>query len=198
LKYTSELKNLFAKEFTTPSPDFVKYFARQIYDGIITAKLLEMFTELTKKSLHGYINDRITDRLKSAIETHEKGDEQKDTPVESTIAAQQLPEGVIYMSEDGKIITTQEEMEAFYIVRSILRQHISIDRVTYRDAQDYFSVFMDDNNRKLVCRFYFNNPENKRISFFDENKKEERNKMLSLDDIYNYSEQLINAAKKYL
>ena len=196
LKYTSELKSLFAKEFASPSPDFVKYFARQIYDGMITAKVLEMFTELTKKSLHAFINDRITDRLKSAIETSEKGNEPKEA--EPATVVQQLPEGVIYMSEDGKIVTTQEEIEAFFIVRSILRQHISADRIAYRDAQSYFSVFIDNNNRKPVCRFYFNNPENLRISFIDDNKKELQSQISTLDDIYCFSEQLIEAAKKYI
>ena len=198
LKYTSELKQLFVNEFSNPSPDFVKHFARQVYDGTIWSNVLEKFTELVKKSLQGYINDKITERLKSAIEKQEKPEEPKIETSSPTTASQQLPEGVIYMSEDGKIVTTQEEIEAFYIVVSIVRQHINSDRVTYRDAQSYFAVFIDDNNRKPICRFYLDTPTNKRIAFFDENKKEMQNKISVLDDIYNYSEQLIGAVKKYL
>lgn len=198
LKYTSELKSLFAREFVSPSPDFVKYFARQIYDGVITAKVLDVFTELTKKSLSGYLTDRITERLKSAIKTQEKGSEQINEPQPLDAITQQLPDGVIYMSDDGKIVTTQQEIEAFYIVRSILRQDMSVERITYRDAENYFSVFIDDSNRKPVCRFYFNNPENMRIALIDENKKELRNKISTLDDIYSHSEHLINTAKRYL
>jgi len=196
MKYTSELKILFSNEYASPSPDFVKYFAKQIYDGSITAKVLETFTELTKKSLQAYINDRITDRLKSAIKIQEKDGAPKEVQPETIV--QQLPEGVLYMSEDGKIVTTKEEMEAFFIVRSILRQHINADRITLRDAQSYFSVFIDNNNKKPVCRFYFNNPKNLRISFLDENKKELFSQISTHDDIFNYSEQLIDAAKKYL
>jgi len=200
LKYTSELKNLFAKEFLTPSPDFVKYFARQIYDGVITVKVLDVFTELTKKSLNGYLTDRITERLKSAIKTQEKGGEQKEEsqPLPQAAVPQQFQEGVVYISDDGKIVTTQEKIEAFYIIRSILRHDISIDRITYRDAENYFSVFIDDSNRKPVCRFYFKNPENKIIALMDENKKELRNKISTLDNIYAHSEHLINTAKRYL
>ena len=198
LKYTSELKNLFAKEFVSPSPDFVRYFAKQIYDGVITAKVLEVFTELTKKSLSGYLTDRFTERLKSAIKTQEKGSDQNNEQQAQTVVIQQLPEGVIYQSEDGKIVTTQEEIEAFYIIRSILRKEISVDRITYRDAENYFSVFIDDSNRKPICRFYFNNPENMRIALLDENKKELRNKITTLDEIYGFSEHLIDTAKKYL
>jgi len=197
LKYTNELKNLFAKEFSAPAPDFVKYFTRQIYDGVITAKVLEMFTELTKKSLNGYIIDRITERLKSAIEKQEKP-QTTETKEAQDNTAKEVPEGVIFISEDGSIVTTQEEIEAFYIIRSILRQHINSERITYRDAKSYFSVFIDDNNRKVVCRLYLGSPSNKRIAFFDENKKEVQNKISTIDDIYNYSEQLIETATKYL
>lgn len=187
LKYTSELKNLFEKEFLSPTPEFVKHFARQIYDGIITAKVLEAFTEFTKKSLHNYINDKITERLKFAIEPQLKNDtiDETSTEVQPTV-------------QDNKIVTTKEELEGFYIVLSILRQHIDSERVTYRDAQNYFTVLIDDNNRKLICRFYFNNSENMRIAFLDDDKKEVRYQITILDDIYKYSEQLVEAVKKYL
>lgn len=195
LKYTSELKVLFSKEFSSPSSDFVKYFVRQIYDGRITENILESFTELTKKSLNSYINDRITDRLKSAIATAEKGNEQMDA--DTVTVVQQLPEGVVFMSEDGKIVTTQEEVEAFYIVRSVLRHEIRSERIVYRDGQNFFSILIDDSIRKPVCRFYFNDQENMRIAFLDESKKETQSKISKLDDIYGFSEKLINAAKKY-
>ncbi|MDQ3111364.1 MAG: type I restriction endonuclease, partial [Bacteroidota bacterium] len=48
LKYTNELKVLLNTEFSNPSPDFVKHFARQVYPSVITAKVLEQFTLLTK------------------------------------------------------------------------------------------------------------------------------------------------------
>lgn len=48
LKYTGELKAIIANEFANPSADFVKFFAKQVYDGMITSKLLEQFTMLTK------------------------------------------------------------------------------------------------------------------------------------------------------
>ena len=38
------------------------------------------------------------------------------------------------------------------IVKTILRQKIPARRVTYRDAQSYFAIFLDDNNRKAVCQ----------------------------------------------
>ena len=191
LKYTNELKNVLIKEFNSPSSEFTKLLAKQVYDGIITCKILDQFTFLVKKSIANHINDAISERLKTAL----KG-EQKEVE-ESVPSTPQLPEGAIYISEDGKIVTTQEEIEAFYIVRSILRATIPCERITYKDAQNWFSVFIDDNNRKCVCRLYLNSPTNKQISFFGEDKKETKYKIQSLDNIYNFSEQIIEAGKRF-
>jgi hypothetical protein len=185
LKYTGELKAIIAKEFTNPTPDFVRYFGKQIYDGAFTAKVLEQFSSLVKRSIASHINDMISERLKAAIK-------EESTQVQPAATIQPQEE------KGAKVITTEEELEAFYIVKSILRNIIPADRITYRDAQTYFAVFIDDKNRKTICRFYLDSQTNKRLTFLDENKKEAHNKISSIDDIYNYSEQLINAANKFI
>jgi hypothetical protein len=88
-------------------------------------------------------------------------------------------------------------MEAFFIIKSILRQHIPCSRITYRDAQSYFAIFIDDNNRKPVCRMYLNSATNKQIAFIGEDKKEVKSKIESLDDIYLFSDQLKSSIEKY-
>lgn len=182
LKYTGELKTLLATEFASPSPELVKYFAKQVYDGIITAKLLEEFTDLTKRSITSYVNDLISERLKSAMQTEDI--ETKDTPA---ISEEQ---------EDNKIITTEEEIESYMIVKAILRSVTDVSRVVYRDAQTYFAILFDNNNRKPICRMYFNGNK-KHIVTFDENKKETKNEISSLDDIYKYSKELIDVISFY-
>jgi hypothetical protein len=185
LKYTGELKAIISKEFVNPTPDFVRYFGKQIYEGTFTAKILEQFTSLVKRSIASYINDMISDRLKAAIKEDEVQEEKQELDVNGDD------------KQEDKIVTTDEEMEAFYIVKSILRNTIHTERITYRDSQSYFAVFIDDNNRKTVCRLYLNSQTNKRLTFLDDNKKEIHNKISAIDDIYEYSEQLINAAKKF-
>lgn len=187
LKYTGELKNIIAQEFAAPTPEFVKYFAKQVYDGVITAKLLEQFTHLTKKSISTYINDLISERLKSALKT-EVAEEQKE--------AEATQENV-QSEEDSKIVTTEEEIESYLIVKSILRPVVDISRVVYRDAQTYFAILLDDNNRKPICRMYFNSISKKYIATFDENKKETKHEITSLNDIYNYSKELADIIKYY-
>lgn len=180
LKYTGELKSIIAQEFASPSAEFVKYFAKQVYDGIITAKLLDQFTHLTKKSISTYINDLISERLKSALKTEdvvEKKEEEKEKEI-------------LKEEDDCKIVTTEEEIESYLIVKSILRPVVDISRVVYRDAQTYFAILLDDNNRKPICRMYFNGITKKYVATFDENKKETKHEIGSLNDIYNFTKEL--------
>lgn len=184
LKYTGELKNVLIKEFSTPSPEFVKLLTKQVYDGMITPRILDQFTSLVKRSISTHISDIISDRLKTALKT-ENSEEEKQDPIKE-------------MTNDSKIFTTDEEMESFFITRAILRPHIPFDRITYRDSQTYFAIFVDNNNRKPISRLYLNSPTNKQIAFIGEDKKEIKYKIESINDIYNYSDHLINAAQKYI
>lgn len=185
LKYTNELKNVINIEFSNPSPEFVKLFAKQVYDGVITTKLLEQFTTLVKKSISNLINETISDRLKSALKT--------ETSKEEDIAEEKAE------INDNKlgIITTEEELEGFMIVKAILREVVDISRIVYRDAQTYFAILFDDNNRKPIVRLYFNGNK-KYLVTFDSNKKETRHDIESLDDIYKYSDELKSVVKNYI
>jgi len=187
MKFMNELKHLLNKELTEPSEDFVRHFAKQVYPNKVTVKVLEQFTELTKKSIQHYISDLITDRLKTALS---KEDEKSKIDNSSEISAEQNLEDI------SKVNTTAEELEGFLIVKTILRQNIPATRVTYRDAQSYFAIFLDDNNRKAVCRLYLNGGK-KFIGLFDENKKETKNEIETLDDIYKYSAELLKSIEMY-
>jgi hypothetical protein len=185
MKYMNELKHLLHQELTEPSSEFVKYFAKQVYPSVVTAKVLEQFTELTKKSIQHYISDLITERLKTALSK-----EDEKNKIENEISAEQNLEDI------SKINTTEEELEAFLIVKTILRQKVPATRVTYRDAQSYFAIFLDDNNRKAICRLYLNGGK-KYIGTLDENKKETKFEIGTLDEIFNYSEILLKTTDLY-
>lgn len=182
LKYTIELKSLINQELNNPTAEFVKYFAKQVYPSSITSRVLEQFTNLTKKSFQQYINDVINERLKSAL-----------TKEEDKIKEQERINAEKQIEDSNKIETTAEELDGFMIVKTILRQSIKIDRISYRDAQTYLAIMLDDNNRKSVCRLYLNGGK-KFIGTFDEQKKESKNEIATIDDIFNYSEVLLKTA----
>ena len=139
---------------------------------------------MTKRSFQQYINDLITERLKSAL-TKESATQKVDATPD--------PDPV---DDDDKIVTTEEELEGFMIVKTILRQAIPVSRIVYRDAQSYFAILLDDNNRKTICRLYFNSAR-KYIGLFDENKKETKVELLSLDDIFLHAAALLKCVTAY-
>lgn len=189
LKYMSELRNVIKSEFQSPTPEFVKFLAKRVYSGTITQKIQDQFGELVKRSISLYINDVISDRLNVAIQSTESN-VPKDTQAEA-------PQQVDTPVEESTIVTTEEELEGFYIVKSILRQFIDADRIVYRDVQSYFGILIDDNNRKTVCRLYFNTSK-KYVGIFAPDKTETKHQISSLDEIYSFQEELKNAVSKYV
>lgn len=181
LKYMSSLKAVIREEFQNPSEDLVRMLAKRVYDGMVTKNVIEQFTELVKKSLTEYVNDAIADRLNIAMATTETKPEQAADTDELVPAAEE--------GEDSKIVTTEEEMEGFYIVKAILRNAIAAERIFYRDAQSYFAILIDDSNRKTICRLYFNST-NKRLAIIKADKSEVKYNIDTLDDIYAHADEL--------
>lgn len=106
--------------------------------------------------------------------------------------------GISNSSTEPQNITTADELEAFHMVRAILRGVLASKRITMRDAQSYCAVLLDDNNRKPICRLRFNNGQKLRLGIFNNKKEEELFDIESVDDIYNYTEQLKTTASSYL
>ena len=195
LKYMSEVKKVIRSEFAEPSPELVKLLTKRVYEGIVTQKVLDQFTDIVMRALKSHINDVMSEKLGIAI----KATEAEGAPVKAPAATNEQEEEPMKDDEKtSKINTTVDEIEGYYIVKSIVCEIISPERVTYRDSQSYFAIFADDNNRKPICRLHFNNPNNKRIGFVDENKNVQLESIEKLDDIYNFKKQLIEAAKRYV
>ena len=181
-----ELKAIVAREFANPSEDLVKLFGRQVYGGQFTKKVVEQFTALTKRSIASYISDQIADRLNAAMKSEEK--EEAKAEAEAAPAVEEEPE----------IVTTALELEGFYVVKSILRDTIAADRITYKDTKDYFRITIDGKVNKGICLLRFNNEDNLRIGFWDENFKETRYKLSSVDDLYQHADKIREIAAKYI
>jgi predicted type IV restriction endonuclease len=185
LKYTNELKQLLQTELSNPSADFVRHFAKQVYPSVVTAKVLEQFTLLTKKSIQQHISDLISERLKTALNKEDENAKVAEN-LETTQAA----------TDESKVVTTTDEMEGFLIVKTILRQQITSTRVAFRDAQSYFAILLDDNNRKTICRLYLNGNK-KYLGTFDDQKKEIKVEILTLDDIFQHAKTLLATVEQY-
>ena len=191
LKYVGEIKNILNTELKTPSEDFVRYFATKVFKGRVTEKILFQFSDFVKKSVHGVLTDHIQDRLKTALD-NEKIAAQQELVAEPIGTPPSVGEAA-----GPQVVTTEEEMEGFYIVKSILRQKISAERIFYRDTQSYFNIILDDSIRKTICRLYLNGNK-KFLATLDESKKEVKNEIQSLDDIYQYADAISATVDVYL
>ena len=101
-----------------------------------------MFSALTHQALTQFINERIDNRLKSALE---QGDGQKG-PVE----AEQIPE-----PDSGEPEFAPLEIEALQVVKAIVRDIVDVRRVILRRYTKYSSILLDGNRFKIVCRLWF-------------------------------------------
>lgn len=184
LKYVSQIKKIIASQFNNPDDEFVKFFASKVYEGILTQKVRELFLTLTKKAATQWLNDQVNERLKSAI----------SGTVQPVLVSETND---LYRDDAGDdILTTEEEIEGFHIVKSIIRTVIAPERIVHRDTKSYFGILVDDNNRKPICRLHFNRSQ-LYIGVFDSDKKETRHPIASLNEIYNFTGILQTTASNY-
>ncbi len=188
LKYSKQIRDFLADELKNPSEEFVKHIAQKIYSGRVTAKILEQFQILVQKSAKQMLSDMISDRLKSALVEESEHNKTESTENQSEDIENRL-------SDDG-IHTTEEEIEGFRIVQAILRRDIAVERIVMRDKKQYCGIILDDNNRKPICRLWFNRSQ-KYIGLFDKEKNEEKVPIETLEDIYQHEQRLIETAKNY-
>ena len=186
LKYTSKAAAYIKKQLATPDDEFLKLVGRQIYEGSLTKAALEQIRPAIQASLDEVIRDRIQDKLNVAF--------RPDTPIVEAAIVKQTDEA------DSKtdIVTTEDESQAFMIIRAICSRLIDVERVTMRDSKSYCSVFVDDNNRKPVCRLYFNSKSIRSIGVFNEQKNEERIVIEKLSEIYALGSKIEKAISAYV
>lgn len=184
LKYTSAIKKTLSSQVEKPDDEFVRFFFKATNSGShFTATAKEQFAVFVQKAFQQFIRESVSDRLRSALQKED--DKEKKTEEQEELA-----------QNDNGIVTTEEELEGFQIVRAIICQKVKPNRIAHRDTKSYFGILLDDNNRKPICRLYFNTAQ-KYIGLFDKDKKETKQPINELTDIYRYTEQLLEAACCY-
>ena len=189
LKYTRQIKTIIAQEFQEPSDAFVRIFASQVYSGQLRANIIEDFRPKVRQAIRHHINDVINERLQGAMADNNYS--ASETPAEALAE----PEVEDTNAKPG-VVTTEEEVEAFFIIKSILREVIAPERIFMRDTKSYCGVLLDDNNRKPLCRMHFNTGQ-KYIATFDAEKNETRHPIETLDEIYGLSEEVRKVVEYY-
>ena len=182
MKYVKAIKQMFATEMESPSEDFVRYVVGKVYEGRWSKHVHEEFTGITKKALTQLIGDIINERLQSAMSPKEEITVQEDVEEEENVPA---------------VVTTPLEIEGYNIIRAILSDIVDPERVVMRDVKSYCGVLLDNNNRKPICRLYFNAATKKSIGIFL-CSGEERYSIEKPHEIFKYGSQIHEAVKQYL
>jgi hypothetical protein len=188
LKCLSEIKKMIAIEVDAPTEELVRHFyANSSQKGRFTAFVKDSYSRLVAKAFQEFINDRIDDRLRSALEWEVQPPARRmdDAPQE-----QPVPVG------DNRIVTTEEELDGYRVVVAICSKKVAPERVVHRDTQTYMGVLLDDNNRKPICRLWFN-AKQKYLGVFDDLKNEERIPITKVAEIYLHAEKILASIDHY-
>ncbi|MDO5065538.1 MAG: type I restriction enzyme HsdR N-terminal domain-containing protein [Actinomyces bowdenii] len=191
LKYVSSTRSEIARAFNSPDPDFVQLFARRVYDGALTARMRDFFQNVVEKACRQFLAEQVNERLKNALS--------ESSPIASSPSEADQTTTEERKEKEGRpgIVTTEEEREAYFIVRAIVASEIPVDRIFERDTKSYFTVLVDDTNRKPVCRFHFNSKSKKYLGIIGPDKSETRYLLERLEDIYDHADALRETVKRY-
>ena len=181
LKYYGMIKSVLKEEFTSPSDDFTKIIlSHDIYDGRFTQSVVDKFKAILKKSISQYINELVNDKIKNALN------------MEGDNLTSEVVEDMKDETESDGIVTTEEELQAYYIVKSIVRKAIPLDRVSYKDTASYFSILIDGKVTKWICRIFLK--ENIKYVIVSTENENRKYVIENIDDIFKLSDVILNRA----
>ena len=201
LKYVRILKEYLKSNYESNiDEEFFKFMFSQVYSQRVGNwnSMHEKYGQVVSEAFNQFINDEVRKKLKNAL--GESDDNQQVNIIEPPKKSQTdvtKDKNILFVDNDKGIVTTVEEVEAYHIVKSILRNEISLDRVIMRDTKSYYGLLFDDNNRKPIARLYFNSSQ-KYLATFDADKNETKHPIDKLEQIYDYSDLLISVVHNYL
>lgn len=182
-KYISLVKSIFKEEISNPSESLVRFFASQMTDKKLTQNVLSEFKPYIKQAFSEFSYDLASEKLNNI---------KSELKIKSE---ESLNEEITEL--ENKIVTTEEELEGFFIIKSILAEKANLSRIFQRDNQSYFAILLDDNNRKWIARLYFNTKQ-KYLAIHISDKKEEKFPIEKVEDIYKYKHELINTLNRLI
>ncbi|WP_312072045.1 type I restriction endonuclease [Anaerotignum propionicum] len=190
LKYSNNIKLFLAEQMTSPTEEFVKFILGNIYDGIKTQSVIDKFTPVVKKSLNQFINEILNERLSSVINP-----DGQTQPVISEPSIELTEEEA--NSNESKIVTTEEEIQAFYIIKSIFAETVALDKIVAKDTETYFGVLYENNTRKWICRLKIS-PKRKLLILPAEDNREAKYPLDTLTDLYKYRTELLESVNRFI
>lgn len=183
LKYTRLAAQYLAEQMADPDDEFVRFVGKAFYDGNLTAKVVERLKPNVKRAFDDLIRSRVRSKLEAALGNAEPEPEAVD-------------EASALDAASGGVVTTEEELQAFYIVRAIGAEIVDPSRIAIRDQKSYCGVLFDDNNRKPICRLFLDG-RTRHVEIFDADKKKTRHEIAGADELYQFRRELSATISAY-
>lgn len=162
-------------QLENPSDEFIRFVANNISNKKKTKKFLEK----VKKLIFGSVKDVL-----SVISN-------------GKIVISQINTSAKIKSNNPQIITTEEELEGYKIIVSILSEIYSVTNLNYKDTQKYFAIIANKKPGNWIARLYLG-VKKKSIMLPDGNNGYKRYQLNDINDLYKYKDELLDSASKYL
>lgn len=155
--FIEDFENTFFKEMTNPSPEFLKLIHKKMIFKI-------KYNEENENRMKELMNSSLFKSLTEKIILHETKTN----------------------SKSAGIITTNEEIQAYHMIRTLLIQNKKIpnDRITYRDQKGAFNIMVDENQKKTICQLKFSDSSKKIVIGMNDYPLE------TIDDILKFKNEL--------
>ena len=109
-----------------------------------------MITKKISAEFHDYIktafSETLLDMAAAKIEQLQKGLKEQAEKGNEDIVIEPL--------KNTGIITTEEELQGYYIVKSILADMVPLEDIRYKDTKSYFSINYKGHAWKWICRLF--------------------------------------------
>ena len=195
LKYVHEFKSTFSEQLNTPSDDFIRFFLQKCYSGPKTQNVIEKFRPILRKALNDLISEMMNDKIKTAL-----GGSGGSVSVPEQKADAELDQSQSDAPEEKRtpnIVTTEEELEAYFIVKNLLSDQVDIKDITYKDTESYINILYKANTRKWICRLKLTETQ-KVLILPDENKKDIKIQLGDIYELQQHKEALAEVLTRYL
>jgi len=183
LKYVGGMKALLKQQMESPNDEFVKYFFKELCpENQFRGRLKEDFMGYMTRAIEEFIREEIETLLDEAVRPKTKPEPDTETDSDSNL------------EPDIKSRTefTEDERQGYYVLQAILSAVVKPSRVTYKDTVEYCNILLDNNVRRQIVRFHFNNPEKKKLEIYsisDDGKKvSDKYSIDDLKEIYQYGD----------
>ena len=123
LKNEAQIRQILKDEIDNPSEELVKFIlGKGVYNRAKTQSVIEKYTPIVKNAFDYIIKEMLSKKIETAF---------ANTESTGVSEPQSDNEGINTTEEvENKIVTTEEELESYYIVRAILSKYINVDRIT--------------------------------------------------------------------